>query len=505
MILLIFILTILFILSLLLSYQSNLKEKTTMDMINEMGIGYNLGNSFDSYNKSIEINNPEDQITLMGNPIPTKKMISNIKKYGFKTIRLPVTWINFIDEFRNITPEWIERVKEVVNWIIKKNIYCILNIYHDADEGNWLYNGIKAKDKYINLWTQIAKEFKDYNEYLVFEAKNKPYFVNSTLYYQHNDLHDFTQIFINIVRNSGGNNAERLLLLPSMIANIELAYTYLILPTDPANRSAISFNYFYPEQFTKYEGIDYITDFKNNWGTESDYKTLIKHFENIKKSFLDNNIAVIITEIGVLTEQDKERTSILEYLYALFSLSLDNEGIVSCLWDTSNKKIGNMNFYDREKDEWYDDKLQEILFQFSRKKNNVKPSIFYIETNKETTVETYWGDYYISLNNRSPLKIILNASYKGILFEDYDFSVSSIDKYNNIFDIQFGKENAQKQYDGTIVFIFDVSDIECFDFIEIIIWYGDDFSFNNVTIEYKENFTIFNYKAFQSEILKEIN
>ena len=120
MILLIFILTILFILSLLLSYQSNLKEKTTMDMINEMGIGYNLGNSFDSYNKSIEINNPEDQITLMGNPIPTKKMISNIKKYGFKTIRLPVTWINFIDEFGNITPEWIERVKEVVNWIIKK-------------------------------------------------------------------------------------------------------------------------------------------------------------------------------------------------------------------------------------------------------------------------------------------------------------------------------------------------------------------------------------------------
>ena len=351
MILLIFILTILFILSLLLSYQSNLKEKTTMDMINEMGIGYNLGNSFDSYNKSIEINNPEDQITLMGNPIPTKKMISNIKKYGFKTIRLPVTWINFIDEFGNITPEWIERVKEVVNWIIKKNIYCILNIYHDADEGNWLYNGIKAKDKYINLWTQIAKEFKDYNEYLVFEEINKPYFVNSTLYYQHNDLHDFTQIFINIVRNSGGNNAERLLLLPSMISNIELVYTYLILPTDPANRSAISFNYFYPEQFTKYEGIDYINNFKNNWGTESDYKTLIKHFESIKKSFLDNNIAVIITEIGVLTEQDKERTSILEYLYALFSLSLDNEGIVSCLWDTSNKKIGNMNFYDREKDE----------------------------------------------------------------------------------------------------------------------------------------------------------
>ena len=70
----------LFIFALILNYLCNFGEKTTIQIIEEMGIGYNLGNSFDSYNISIEIKNPEDQITLMGNPAPTKKIISNIKK-----------------------------------------------------------------------------------------------------------------------------------------------------------------------------------------------------------------------------------------------------------------------------------------------------------------------------------------------------------------------------------------------------------------------------------------
>ena len=119
---------------LIIDYLNNLTKKTSIQIVNEMGIGYNLGHSFDNYLGSKKINNPNDIITLFGNPIPTKNLIINIKKYGFKTIRFPVTWINFIDQFGNIDPEWILRVKEVVKWIIEKNIYCILNVYTDTEE-----------------------------------------------------------------------------------------------------------------------------------------------------------------------------------------------------------------------------------------------------------------------------------------------------------------------------------------------------------------------------------
>ena len=63
----------------------------------------------------------------------------------------------------------MSRVKEVVDWIISLNMYCILNIHHDGKSGNWLSEGLKIKDKYVNLWAQIAKEFNIYDEHLIFE------------------------------------------------------------------------------------------------------------------------------------------------------------------------------------------------------------------------------------------------------------------------------------------------------------------------------------------------
>ena len=108
------ILIIIFLFSLILNHQSYLSRKTALEIVNEMSLGYNLGNSFDSYNISIIINNPDDQITLFGNPLPTKKLISNLKKSGFKTIRFPVTWTYFIDDYGNINHEWMMRIKEVV-------------------------------------------------------------------------------------------------------------------------------------------------------------------------------------------------------------------------------------------------------------------------------------------------------------------------------------------------------------------------------------------------------
>ena len=57
---------------LIIDYLVNLEKKTSIQIVNEMGIGYNLGHSFDSYLKYKTINNPDDAITLFGNPIPKK-------------------------------------------------------------------------------------------------------------------------------------------------------------------------------------------------------------------------------------------------------------------------------------------------------------------------------------------------------------------------------------------------------------------------------------------------
>ena len=332
-----FIITLILIfISLLLSILNLLSQKTAMEIVNDMGIGYNLGFSFDCcvYNEygdcleessvSDEIKNPDDQILLLGNPIPTKKMIKNIKKNGFKTIRFPVTWMYFMDDFGKINPEWMSRVKEVVSWINEYNMYCILNVYNDGSSSNWLSNGINSKEKYVYLWKQIAEEFKDYNEYLIFENMDSVrFFIQDFFIYtfDYSTFYNFTQAFIDTVRNSGGNNKERLLIISGPVSDLELTTTQsFLLPTDPSNKYAISIHYFIPSPFTT-TGFDSLwMVYRDRWGNDTDYSELITNFEILKNIFINKNIPIILNEVGVKTEENKKLESIREFLYVVFSM-----------------------------------------------------------------------------------------------------------------------------------------------------------------------------------------
>jgi len=492
------ILSILFIFFLIIDYLDNITKKSSMQIVNEMGIGYNLGHSFDSYLKSSKINSTDDAITLLGNPMPTKKLIANIKKYGFKTIRFPVTWIYFIDQFGNIEPEWILRIKEVVKWITEKNIYCILNVYTDTKE--WI-TGIESKNKYINLWKQIAEEFKDFNEYLIFESMNEPFFLN--LYnYNYDTLLNFTQSFVDTIRNSKKFNKDRLLIISGMNSNILLTCVdkYKI-PNDPSNKLAISINYYIPLQFTSNEYYWFV---ENLWGTLDDYKELLRNFAILQNFYVNKGIPIVIGEVGVITEESKELSSIREYLYSVFSLSNEYEGIMACLWDTSNRNYGNMNYYNRLTDEWYDDKIKNIFMKIS-KGNNVKLSDFYIYSNLETitNIEQY-KNVYIDFGTKSPLKLILNMYYSGILYYDYYFIIYCADKGGWDYYIDFDESNGKKSYDGTITYTIDLINKDCHNYFNIYYYYGEIY-FNSITIEYQENFTSFYYNDYKTKIISEIN
>ena len=492
------ILPILFIVLLIIDYLDNLTKKTSIQIVNEMGIRYNLGHSFDSYLKSKKINNPDDAITLLGNPIPTKRMITNIKKYGFKTIRFPVTWIYFIDQFGNIDPEWILRIKEVVKWIIEKNIYCILNVYADTKE--WII-GIESKNKYINLWKQLAEEFKDFNEYLIFESMNEPNFL-LLLNYDYDTLLNFTQSFVDTIRNSEKFNKERLLIISGMSSKIDLTCSSKYkMPTDPANKLAISINYYIPLQFTTNKIFWYD---ENTWGTKYNYKELLENYVKLQNFYISKGIPVIIGEVGVITEESKELASIREYLYLVFSLSIEYEGIMACLWDTSNKNYGDMNYYNRLTDEWYDEKLKNILMKISKGKI-IKSADFYIYSNFETITDIeQYENIFIDLGAKKPIKLILNMYYSGIIYYDYYFTIYCEDKggFDNYLD--FDERNGKKYYDGTITYTIVISDENCYNYFYINYYYGDIY-FNYIKIEYQENFTSFYYDDYKAKVISEIN
>ena len=128
----------------IMSFQS---KKSAIQLVNEMGIGYNLGKTYNFCIISEEDNIKNEQINNWGTILPTKKQINQIKKYGFKTIRFQVVYNNLISESEKFKSNWIKEVKRIIDWIYNLNMYCILSIYHNNDF--WNSEEIKAIDKYI--------------------------------------------------------------------------------------------------------------------------------------------------------------------------------------------------------------------------------------------------------------------------------------------------------------------------------------------------------------------
>jgi len=508
------ILPIILLVSLILDYLYSIRKKTSFEIVREMGMGYNIGNTFDSFSYYKNIKTPDEQIGLNGNIAPTKEMIKKIKKFGFKTIRFPVTWMYFIDDEGNINSEWMAKVKEVIDIIIKEKLYCILNVHNDGYYGYWLERGMEVKEKYINLWTQIANEFKDYNEYLIFESMNNVYFLDYDTYdFDYTALINLNQAFVDIIRNSGGNNIERLLIIAGVNDDLELTRSSKYkIPVDQSNKLALSLHYFNPSEFTQFyyyephnwtnqEGIILTDKPKLMWENSLDYKNMFNDFELMKRLFVNKGIPVIISEVGVFTEEKRKIESIREYLYMLFSLSLDYEGIMCCLWDTSNKIFGNMNYYDRTNDLWYDEKIKNNFFEISKGKH-VHPKNFFINTNFESSdVIYYFNSFFIYTENKKVLKIFINVKLTGDLFEDIDFYIHTVNSDSYYVLIDYGKENVKKQYDGTHIISIDVSKMECYNFIEAAIAKGMKYiTLNNMTLEYEKSFLFIDYKSLKNAI-----
>jgi aryl-phospho-beta-D-glucosidase BglC (GH1 family) len=88
------ILATIFVISLILDYLTFYYKYSSIEVVNDMGIGYNLGNTY-NYCDNLGYESIENfEIKTWGTIIPNKKIINRIKKNGFKTIRFQVKYIS---------------------------------------------------------------------------------------------------------------------------------------------------------------------------------------------------------------------------------------------------------------------------------------------------------------------------------------------------------------------------------------------------------------------------
>ena len=318
---------------LLMSFSAQAQSfENAKDAVKNMGVGWNLGNTLDANDASKTWTTTEQHETCWGQPVTKPELMKMMKEAGFNSIRVPVTWYQEMDSDGNVNEAWMNRVKEVVDYVIDNGMYCILNVHHDTGDGNthWIHasstNYNKNKAKFEKLWKQIAETFKDYDQHLLFEGYNEMLDDNNTWNEPKNKtdgykaINDYAKSFVTTVRNTGGNNEKRNLIVntysasstPNAMQNLD----------KPENSNHIIFQiHSYP-----------------NWQTKSNAKNEIDNLiSNIKAKLIDR-APVIIGEYATFTTWPSE----IDYyakdkevaLYAMDYLikKTKENGIGTCYW-----------------------------------------------------------------------------------------------------------------------------------------------------------------------------
>ena len=328
-----------------------------------MGLGWNLGNQLEASSGGL----PSE--TCWGNPEITKELIDTVKAQGFKTVRIPVSYLDMIGDGPDykIDTDWLDRVQEVVDYVVDNDMFAIVNMHGDGYytvDHSWLLcaedddKQTEIKDKYGKVWTQIADRFKDYDQHLIFESMNEEF---NNDYGKpdekaYDNINAYNQIFVDSVRATGSNNEKRWLLLPGWNTNIDYTandeYNFKI-PTDKGckadgKRIMISVHYYDPFNFT----IDENKTAKTQWG-----KYAVKNYDNwgqedyvdsqmalLNEKFVSQGYPVVIGEFGAQdkTEKFADYNEFRRYWAEYLIKAAKKNGVVCVYWD--NGYNGNKGF-----------------------------------------------------------------------------------------------------------------------------------------------------------------
>lgn len=304
-----------------------IRDITSIDLIKEINIGWNLGNTLDATGNAGKLTSE----TSWGNPITTKEMFDLIKKSGFNTIRIPVTWESHLGEAPEylIDDKWIARVKEVVDYSIDNDLFTIINIHHEEWHFPSYENVDQAKDQLVRVWEQIAEYFMGYDEHLIFEGMNEPRMKGTSVEWNGNEegydvINQLNEVFIHTIRNSGGNNKLRHLMIPTYAASSDItAFKTFKIPED--NKVIISIHAYTPYNFALNDKGTSSWQLDN----ENDIGEIDRLMNRLDEYFISKGAPVILGEFGARDKNDNinERVS-----WAKYYIKAAKEVGIPCIW-----------------------------------------------------------------------------------------------------------------------------------------------------------------------------
>lgn len=361
---------------------------TAAETAHYMAPGWNLGNTLEGGSNANNFTNNGGLAaeTLWQPTTTTKAVIDQVKASGFKSVRIPCSWVmGHIVDSSNMTidPTWIARVRQIVDYCIGDSLFVVLNDHWD---GGWLeYDGFTTgadvsakKEQLRKLWTNIATAFSDYDGHLLFAGMNEPgvggaspQASGSLMVSQYSTdtddnerafadrIIDYDQVFIDAVRATGGNNARRVLVVqgPKVAAANTVKFFDVGKLNDTADkRLMVEVHHYDPYAFCQMTADTDWGKMKYYWtghaprrassdrvGTSAEQSAIQDAFNDLKTTFVDKGYPVIIGEYGALartlssTEGNQaNHNESRQYWYNFSTDYAMSAGCIPFCWDTNN-------------------------------------------------------------------------------------------------------------------------------------------------------------------------
>lgn len=452
------------------------------EITQEMGLGFNIGNSLDSTGYGNYDNITSFEMSW-GNPAVTQELVDTIKAKGFDSVRIPTSWFRHVTKTSDsagnpvytIDERWLARVKEVVDYAYQQDMYVILNLHHEEwiNRSDFATAYDEMAPQLKQMWTQIATYFADYDQHLIFEGMNEPRATtgdsvewngNEACYEVVNKLNND---FMTTVRNIDSPYKDtRLLMIPGYAASAYSSiYSYLDLPED--DYVAVSIHAYCPYNFAMGDSTEPYTQIHDEFNS-SYQNELDKVFKDIQSTFTDNDIPVVIGEFSASNYNNTEARVDWATYYLTWAKKL---GIPCFLWD--NNTIDNSyqserhGYLNRSSLQWFDvsepviDAMLAVLDDSSIKWGSESHLPEYKHSDLSEAIEviyenaeggTFGGEAYFAAQMLSGSKLNENVEiavqYSDIMKPDLNFMDASWGNWTTVasYDIDTEKGIAYFSY-----------------------------------------------------------
>ncbi|MCL1845224.1 MAG: cellulase family glycosylhydrolase [Defluviitaleaceae bacterium] len=208
---------------------------TGMDMMERIAVGINIGNSMESvgFLADSDLCPITELESVWGNAPLEQWHFEAIALMGFDSVRIPINWTARMNNFV-IDERWMDRVQEVVDWALQAGLYVIINTHHERDLYDPMHYGpFEDAERWLtSVWAQVSERFKYYPHALIFEPMNEPrpgldgWFWCETRYAREIPIlvessRRLNESVLEIIRNSGGNNAQRVVMLATYQGSLD--------------------------------------------------------------------------------------------------------------------------------------------------------------------------------------------------------------------------------------------------------------------------------------------